>query len=232
MFLVPAFLGGLALNIAPCILPVIAVKMASFARMSKEGGSAALHGLVYSLGIILSFVALGAIAALIKTGGGYVIFGSWALTSVWYNAFMALFLALLGAHQLWGKGKSALMGKLAPRWLKMLLDGIGDLLLSVRKYSSLIYSFVFGLLTTALGSACCGPVLGYAMGVALSLSAPSIMLAFLTAGLGMATPYLLLSLFPQWTKYLPKSGPWLGWVTKISGALMLLTAGWFAWLAL
>lgn len=229
MFLIPAFLGGLALNVAPCILPVIALKMASFARMGQ--GSAIKHGLVYSLGIFLSFVALGAIAAIIKGTGGYVIFGSWALTSVWYNAFMAFFLALLGLHQLGLKGKGGLWAKVAPRWLKMRLDGMGDSLLSIKKYGPLAYSFLFGLLTTALGSACCGPMLGYAMGLALSLSAPSVLLAFSAAGLGMAFPYILLSLFPQWTKYLPKAGSWLGWVTKISGALMLLTAGWFAWLA-
>jgi thiol:disulfide interchange protein len=229
LYLSAAFIGGLLLNVSPCLLPVIALKILNFIKMGEGNPQGALyHGLLYSLGIILSFVLLGLATASIKLLGGVVIFGSWALTSAWFNGILGAIMAFIGTAYL-GVFKSA-QDKIGLLYKGQ--SSVVNWLYTLKAKLPYLYSFLFGVLTTALGSACCGPVLGYGMGLALKLTFWPIVLAFTAAGIGMALPYLFLSAFPKWVKFIPKSGPWVKWVKRIAGCAMLITASWFIWLAI
>lgn len=115
---------------------------------------------------------------------------------------------------LWTKVKSATIEK------------VGE----IKKKLPYLGSFLHGLLTTAIGSACCGPILGYVMGMALAMKPLVVLAVFALAGLGMALPYLILGCLPALIKRLPRTGKWTKVVEIVAGVCMLLTSAWFFWL--
>jgi len=250
-----AFAGGFLLNLAPCIMPVLSLKILNFIKISEGRASTRiLHGVLYSLGVILSFLVLALMTISIKLSGGYALFGLHLLGSKWIGASVGCITALLGAYYIWGKGKIVPAMKMAWRGLKCVLGPpasylfnqhdtavthkkieksnitLGDWLYRQKEKAPLIGTFLQGALTTLLGSACCGPILAWAMGLALAGSVPLILFAFLAAGLGMALPYLILSLIPGLKCLVPKSGRWMGWVETISGILLICTGLWLIFL--
>ncbi len=268
LILASCLLGGLILNIMPCVLSVIPLKVLNFVRLSEGSPRKRVyHSLIYSIGIVVSFLILGGFAVSIKLSGGAALFGLHLLGSAWLNGLLGLIMALLSLDLLLPKGTIA-----AP--FKSVLNGLKQAFLSkssnlaespqivenlrnihkklpylsrihasvqsksvnlialARSKGEYLSSFLHGCLTTAMGSACTGPILAGAMGLALAASPVVIMAAFGVAGIGMSLPYLLLAALPGGIKILPKPGRWVVYVEKVAGSMMILLAVWFLWLAL
>jgi thiol:disulfide interchange protein len=246
--LVYALLGGLFLNILPCVLPVIPIKILSFINQAQESLAVRLKlAGAYSLGIITSFLLLGGICTAALLMGSFLGFG-FHMTNPWFNAIMALFMAGFGLHLsgawAWAKKRiykptidkstnqstSGSAGIDRSIWGK--LSGLAGIALDwFRTRSPTLKSFGEGVLTTALGSACTGPFLALAMGTAVMLSPYLILGAFGAAGIGMALPYMLLAFLPSLIKKTPKAGGWITMVKRGCGVLLLGVAVWFGYLA-
>jgi thiol:disulfide interchange protein DsbD len=208
-----AFIGGLILNIMPCVLPVIALKILGFINHAQhEPSRVRALGLIYALGVMVSFLALAAIVIGVKTAGHHagwgMQFGSPEFIVVLTTLIMLVALNLFGVFEvtLGGSTLSA-AGQLASK------QGAAG-------------AFFNGLLATALATPCTAPFLAPALGFAFAQSASVIILIFLFVGLGLAAPYVMLSLNPAWLKFLPKPGAWMEKFKIAMGFPMLLTAVW------
>jgi thiol:disulfide interchange protein len=220
-----AALGGLILNILPCVLPVIPIKILSFLKQSDNNPLSYLRlTLLYCSGLVISFAVLGGICAIALATGSYLGFG-FQMYSPLFNGLMAALMAFLGL-----KLMGVTFWKNRPIWHKI-IGFFGDWGESLKRKSPEIGAISQGCLTTLLGSACTGPFLGAAMGASALMGPTATFLAFLAAGVGMALPYALLGLAPGLHKYVPKSGKWITYVERICGILMIITACWFGWLA-
>jgi len=210
-----AFIGGLILNIMPCVLPVIALKILGFVQQSKEApGRVRMHGVVHTLGVLVSFLGIGIIAALLNLAYGqqfqdarFLVLLCVLMTLVSLNLF-GVFEVVLGGGALTVASSAASQGGYAG-------------------------TFFNGFLATILATSCSAPILGTALGFALKAGqAPWVtVFFFVTIGAGMALPYLLLSLQPRWLKVLPKPGTWMERFKVFMGFPMLATAVWLFTLA-
>ncbi len=211
--LLAAFLGGLILNIMPCVLPVIALKILGFVQQSKESPQHVFKlGLVYTAGVLLSFFVLAAVIIAFQKAGGAA---SWGMQMQYPHYRLALMVvALLVALNLFGFFEINLGGRA--------MQTAGDL--SAKEGSA--GAFFNGVLATALATPCTAPFLAPAVGFAFAQPPHVIVLLFFAIGLGLASPYLLLSWKPQWLKFLPKPGAWMDKFKKIMGIPMLATAVW------
>ena len=208
-----AFLGGLILNIMPCVLPVIALKILGFVRQSKEAPQRVKKlGLVYTLGVLCSFLALAGLVILAERAGRAA---SWGMQfqNPQFIIVMATLVTLV-ALNLFGVFEVALGGRA--------LGAAAEL--SGQEGST--GAFFNGVLATALATPCTAPFLAVALGFAFTQSPGVIILMFLIMGLGLATPYLVLSWFPRWLKLLPKPGAWMEKFKIAMGFPMLATAVW------
>lgn len=236
-----AALGGFFLNVTPCVLPVLSLKILSFIKTAKGSRfKAFLHGLLYFLGIVLSFLVLAGVTLIIQAATGAAIFGAHILGSALFNAALALIMGFLGLKLLGVCGVVAAWVRRRLKWkqstkigkLDKLKTWLSEKLMALKEKAPYIGSFLHGSLTTFIGSACCGPMLGYAVGLALGWNPIIVCLAFLAAGIGMGLPYLLLPLIPGFNRVVPKAGKWIVVVERICGVLMLFSALWFLWLAI
>jgi thiol:disulfide interchange protein/DsbC/DsbD-like thiol-disulfide interchange protein len=208
-----AFLGGLILNIMPCVLPVIALKILGFINHAHhEPRRVRILGLIYTVGVLVSFLALAAVVIGVKAAGHHagwgMQFGSPVFVVVLTTLITLVALNLFGVFEvtLGGRTLSA-AGQLASK------QGAPG-------------AFFNGLLATALATPCTAPFLAPALGFAFAQSPPLIVLIFLFVGLGLAAPYVVLSWNPAWLKFLPKPGPWMEKFKIAMGFPMLLTAVW------
>lgn len=208
-----AFIGGLILNIMPCVLPVIALKILGF--VSESGSSPrrlrALGG-IYAVGVLLSFVVLAAIVIAIKGTGHLAGWGMQFGSPVFLVCLTTL--VTLVALNLFGVFEVAIGGRA--------LDSAGNL--AARHGAS--GAFFNGVLATVLATPCTAPILGTALGFAFTQGAAMIILIFLTVGLGLAAPYVVLCWNPNWLKFLPKPGAWLEKFKVAMGFPMLAAAIW------
>ncbi len=208
-----AFIGGLILNIMPCVLPVIALKILGFINHAQhEPGRVRTLGLIYAAGVLVSFLVLAGIVIGVKAAGHHAGWGmqfgspvfivclTTLITLVALNLF-GVFEVTLGGHAL------SAAGQLASR------QGAPG-------------AFFNGLLATALATPCTAPFLAPALGFAFAQSDSLIVLIFLFVGLGLAAPYVVLSWNPAWLKFLPKPGAWMEKFKIAMGFPMLLTAVW------
>ncbi len=208
-----AFLGGLILNIMPCVLPVIALKILGFVQQSKEApGRVGKLGLVYALGVLFSFLVLAGLVIGVQQAGRaaswgmqfqnpqFVIVMTTLVTLVALNLF-GLFEVTLGGSAMGAAGNLA----------------------SKEGNSG---AFFNGILATALATPCTAPFLTVALGFAFAQPAYIIVLMFLAMGLGLAAPYVVLSWFPQFLKLLPRPGAWMEKFKIAMGFPMLATAVW------
>ncbi len=184
-----AFLGGLILNIMPCVFPVLGIKVVGVVQ--QAGGDrkqVVLHGLVYTLGILLSFWALGGLVIALGKGWGF------QLQSAGFTYGLAIFFLIFGLNMagVFEIGASAV--------------GVGS---KLQMKHGLSGSFFSGLLATLVSTPCSAPFLGTALGFAVKLPAPQAMLLFTLIGLGLASPFLLLSAFPSLVSVLPRPGAWM-----------------------
>lgn len=210
-----ALLGGLILNLMPCVLPVLALKVFAIGELAGESRRGALrHGFAYAAGIELSMLALAGAALTLRSAGHAVGWGFQFQEPAYVAAISAVLvgfaLNLFGVFEI-GFQPSALaeVGAKAP---------------GARR------SFFEGLLAVALATPCSAPFLGTAIGFAFASPALAIVAVFLTIGAGLALPFFLISAFPRLGRFLPRSGAWMGTVRSGLGFALLATVVWLLWI--
>lgn len=210
-----AFVGGLILNVMPCVLPVIALKIFGFVKIAHHQRSVILkHGGVFALGVLLSFWILSGILLILRAYGEGIGWG-FQLQEPLFVAILAAVLFLLGL---------SLFG----------VFELGTSLISLGHKSSeggspLKSSFMSGILATVVATPCTGPLLGPALGFAMTLPPITALSVFTMMGIGMASPYLLFSAFPSLIRFLPKPGNWMIVFKQLMGFLMMATVVWLLW---
>ncbi len=205
-----AFVGGIILNIMPCVLPVISLKVLSFVNQSNEEASRTRFlGLVFGLGVMVSFWGLALFIIAVKAAGE---FASWGMQfqNPTFLLFMTVLITLV-ALNLFGVFEIVLTGKS--------MNKAGNL----ASKKGAMGAFFNGVLATVLATPCTAPFLGVALGFAFVQSNPVILVMFTSAGLGLAFPFVLLSIFPQWAGFLPKPGLWMVRFKIAMGFPMLAT---------
>ncbi len=210
-----AFVGGLILNLMPCVLPVLSLKVLGFVRHAGERKEHAWrHGLVFTAGVVASFWALAGALLLLRAGGERVGWGFQLQSPPFLVVLSGLFLLLgLNLFGLFEVGSS--------------LTAAGNLLTG---RSGLAHSFWNGVLATIVATPCTAPFMGSALGYALSQPVPVALLVFTSLGLGMSAPYLLLSVAPGLLRFVPKPGPWMEAFKQLMGFLLLATVAALVWL--
>ncbi|GJE27750.1 protein-disulfide reductase DsbD family protein [Methylobacterium organophilum] len=209
-----AFLGGLILNLMPCVFPVLSIKVLSLVKQS--GASAARvrrHGLIYTAGVLVSFLGLAGLLLALKAGGAGIGWGfqlqSPVVVALLAYGLFAMGLSLSGVVHV-GAG----------------IAGLGDGLTRRAGYQG---SFFTGVLATLVATPCTAPFMGTAVGFALTQS-PAVSLAvFASLGLGLALPFLLLTLFPGALRGLPRPGAWMDTLKGVLAFPVYATVAWLVW---
>jgi thiol:disulfide interchange protein DsbD len=211
------FVGGLLLNLMPCVLPVLSLKAISFVEQAKESRAQGMQlALAFSGGVLFSFWALAAVVVALKHGGQAVGWGFQFQEPAFVFFMAALVLAfalnLFGVFEIWLPGE-AMQG------------------LSQASYQQgAAGAFGHGLVMTLLATPCSAPFLGTALGFAFTASAMHLFMVFTAVGLGLALPYALLASLPAAHAWLPKPGPWMIHFKDVMGFLLLATLVWLLWL--
>jgi len=209
-----AFLGGLLLNLMPCVFPVLFLKGLSLVHSSnEERGRQRAHGLVYTAGIVVSFWVIVAALLILRAGGRELGWG-FQLQSPGFVAVLAslvffLGLSLAGQFEI-GLSLTSAGGELAQK-------------------PGLTGSFFTGVLATVVATPCMAPLMGAAVGFALVQAAWVTFVVFTALALGLALPYLLLTMQPQWTSILPKPGAWMETLKQLVSVPLFGTAIWLTW---
>jgi thiol:disulfide interchange protein/DsbC/DsbD-like thiol-disulfide interchange protein len=213
LMLLYAFIGGLILNIMPCVLPVIALKILGFINHAQhEPRRVRALGLIYAAGVLVSFLVLAAVVIGVKAAGHHAGWGMQFGSPVFIVCLTTLI--TLVALNLFGVFEVTLGGRT--------LSAAGQL----ASKQGVPGAFFNGLLATALATPCTAPFLAPALGFAFAQNSSLIVLIFLFVGLGLAAPYVVLSWNPAWLKFLPRPGPWMEKFKIAMGFPMLLTAVW------
>lgn len=209
-----AFGGGLLLNLMPCVFPVLFLKGLALVHSSnEEKRRQRMHGLVYTLGILVSFWAVVGVLLVLRAGGRQVGWG-FQMQSPGFVAILAALVFFLGL---------SLAGQFE---IGLSLTSAGG---GLAQKQGLAGSFFTGVLATVVATPCMGPMLGAAVGFALSQPAALTLLIFTALALGLALPYLALTLQPQWTAILPKPGAWMEVLKQLTAVPLFATAIWLAW---
>ena len=209
-----ALLGGILLNLMPCVFPVLFLKGLALVHTSnEERGRQRLHGLVYTLGILVSFWIIVAALLGLRAGGRELGWG-FQLQSPGFVAVLALLLFFLGL---------SLAGQFE---FGLSLTSAGGGLAQKQGFAG---SFFTGVLATVVATPCMGPLMGAAVGFALAQPAWLTFVVFTALGLGLALPYLALSMQPQWTSILPKPGAWMETLKQLTAVPLFGTAIWLTW---
>jgi len=209
-----ALVGGLILNLMPCVFPVLSIKVLGFVQQGGASGAAVrAHGLAFAGGVIASFLALGAALLVIRAGGTLVGWGfhlqSPAVVGVLAALFFVLGLGLLGVLQ---PGTS--------------LTRLGGILGAPDGYGS---SFAAGVLATIVATPCIAPLMGAALGFALTRPPLQTLFVFGALGVGMSLPYAVLSARPQLLSRLPRPGAWMETVRQVLAFPLFATSLWLLW---
>jgi len=208
-----AFLGGLILNLMPCVLPVIALKIFGFVNQARETPAQVRKlGIVYGLGVLFSFLVLAGLVIGVQSAGKLASWGMQFGNPYFIVAMVTL--VTLVALNLFGLFEVTLAGSAM---------GTASELASREGTSG---AFFNGVLATALATPCTAPFLAGALGFAFAQPPAIIVLVFLTVGLGLAAPYVVLSFQPAWLKFIPKPGAWMEKFKIAMGFPMLATAFW------
>lgn len=203
-----ALLGGLLLNVMPCVFPILSLKALSLARAGGEERSVRREALAYTAGAVLACLALGAVLLAVRAGGAAV---GWAFQL--QDPRIILFLLLLVTA------------------IALNLAGLFELpSLSGRLGSGRTGAFATGALAAFVATPCTGPFMGAALGAALILPAAGALAVFAGLGLGLALPFLLLGYLPALRRHLPRPGPWMARFRHILALPMALTALGLAWI--
>jgi thiol:disulfide interchange protein len=214
-FVALAFLGGVILNLMPCVFPVLFIKGLALVESSRHSHSKIrAHGLVYALGILVSFWAVVALLLGLRAGGRQLGWG-FQFQSPGFVAVMALLLFFLGL---------SLAGMFE---IGLTVTNTGSGLASKHGYAG---SFFTGVLAMVVATPCTAPFMGAAIGFALAQSAVVAFAVFTALALGLAAPYLLLTLHPVWMRHLPRPGAWMEVLKQGTSVFIFGTVIWLVWL--
>ena len=209
-----AFLGGLLLNLMPCVFPVLFLKgLALVQSGAEERRKLRAHGFVYTAGILVSFWILVAILLALRTAGAGLGWG-FQFQSPVFLALMAALLFFLGL---------SLAGQFE---LGLTLTSAGGSLAAKQGYTG---SFFTGVLAVIVATPCAAPFMGVAVGYALAQPAAVTFAVFTALALGLAAPYVALTLQPAWTRLLPRPGAWMEILKQLVSIPIFLTAIWLLW---
>ncbi|WP_240652727.1 protein-disulfide reductase DsbD family protein [Rheinheimera riviphila] len=213
LMLLFALVGGLILNLMPCVFPVLSLKALSLSRAGQQLAAQRAEALWYSLGVVVSFVALAALLLLLRAGGESLGWG-FQLQNPLLVALLAFLLFALGLS----------LSGLLQFGLGLMNSGQ-----QLTQQSGHRGSFFTGVLAVVVASPCTAPMMGTALGYAATQSAPVALLVFTALGLGMALPFLLLAMWPQLSAKLPKPGSWMEQLKHWLAIPLYLSAVWLLW---
>jgi thiol:disulfide interchange protein len=205
-----ALLGGMLLNLMPCVFPVLSLKAFSFAQQPSAGASHAAQGWAYTLGVVLSFAVVAAILLGIRQAGNSAGWGFQLQSPIFVAAMLYLFLVM-------GLSLSGVVA-FGTRFM-----GLGQ---GLTQGPGLKSAFFTGVLAAVVASPCTGPLMAPALGFALTQSAPVALLVFVALGLGLALPFLALSLSPALAKALPAPGHWMTVLKQFLAFPMYISVVW------
>ena len=209
-----AFVGGVILNLMPCVFPVVGIKVLTFVENSRSSpASLRAHGLLFGLGVLVSFWIIAGVLLGLRAGGASLGWGYQLQSPLMVAALAMLFFVLAlnmsGVFE-WGTRAQQLAG-------------------SVRANSGYADAFVSGVIATLVATPCTAPFMGAALGFAVTETAAVAMAVFSALALGMATPYVLLSFSPKLVGRLPKPGSWMIALKQLLAFPLYLTVVWLIW---
>ena len=209
-----AFLGGILLNLMPCVFPVLGIKVMGFVEHAHgEPRAMRIQALVFSAGVLLSFLALAGIMLALRAAGTQLGWGfqlqSPLVVTLLAGLFFLLALNLSGVFE-WGAFAQSITSNLTARG----------------RYAD---AFLSGVLATVVATPCTAPFMGAAVGYTLTQSAPAALAIFGTLGAGMALPVSLLALFPALLRRLPRPGAWMETFKQVLAFPLYATVAWLAW---
>jgi thiol:disulfide interchange protein len=210
-FLLFGFLGGLILNLMPCVLPVISLKIFGFIQQAGQSRQKIFRsGIAFATGIFAWFLALALLLIALKGGGRDVTWGGFQFTNAYFVLALSV-IVLVFALNLFGVFEISLPQSMTRG------------LLSTTDRKDLLGSFFQGVFATVLATPCTAPFLGTALGFAFAQSPAIILAMFVAIAAGMSAPYFLLTAQPAWLRFLPRPGPWMLHVKQFMGFLLLAT---------
>jgi thiol:disulfide interchange protein/DsbC/DsbD-like thiol-disulfide interchange protein len=211
--LLGALLGGVLLNLMPCVFPVLAIKVLAFAQHADDRAAHRTQGLAYAAGVVLSFLALGGLLLGLRAAGEQLGWG-FQLQSPGMVATLAVLFTLIGLNL------SGLFefGQLLPSRLA-----------SLQARNPTADAFLTGVLATAIASPCTAPFMGASLGLAIGLPTPQALAVFGMLGIGMTLPYLGASWLPAVARALPRPGAWMNTFRQLMAFPMFATVVWLLW---
>ena len=212
-----AFVGGLLLNLMPCVLPVLSLKAISFVEQAKESRTQGLKlAAAFSAGVLFSFWALAAVVIALKQGGQAVGWGFQFQEPAFVLFMCALVLIfalnLFGVFEIWLPGDA--------------MQGLSQ----ASNKQGLAGAFGHGLVMTLLATPCSAPFLGTALGFAFAAPSLELFIVFTAVGIGLALPYALLAVIPATHAWMPKPGAWMLRFKELMGFMLFATLVWLLWL--
>jgi thiol:disulfide interchange protein len=209
-----AIVGGLILNLMPCVFPVLGIKIMGFVNQTgNERHKVTMHGLAFTLGVLLSFWALAGVLATLRAGGEQLGWGFQLQSPVFvFGLTVVMLVFALSLSGVFEFGLSA--------------TGMGSSLQMSAGYGGSLFA---GVLATVVATPCSAPFLAPALGAALVLPTLQSLLVFTAIGLGLSAPYLLLSMFPQAVKALPRPGRWMETFKQVMAFPLYATVAYLIW---
>uniref|UniRef100_UPI0025F8D316 protein-disulfide reductase DsbD domain-containing protein n=1 Tax=Brevundimonas sp. TaxID=1871086 RepID=UPI0025F8D316 len=219
-----AFLGGLILNIMPCVFPILSMKAASLAKAAARPASARLEGLAFLAGVLATFLVLAGLLLVLRAGGEAIGWGfqlqSPAVVAVLALVMLAAGLNLSGLYH---------VGASAQRLGQDAAASLEGPLARLRPWAG---SALTGVLAVVVAAPCTAPFMAAAIGYAVTQPAWLALAVFAALGLGFAAPFVLISFTPRLLRALPRPGPWLGRAKAVLALPMYGAAMWLAWVFL
>jgi thiol:disulfide interchange protein len=208
-----ALLGGLVLNLMPCVLPILSLKVLGVAQSGGSRASARSHALWYTAGVLVAFAAIGALVLALRAGGqalgwGFQLQQPWFVAALVYLMF-AVGLSLSGVITLGGR--------------------VGNLGQALAARTGPVGDFFTGVLACVVASPCIAPFMGGALAFAFTASPALALAVLLMLGLGLALPFLLIGFVPALAERLPRPGAWMETLKQVLAFPMYLTAIWLLW---
>ncbi len=209
-----ALVGGLILNLMPCVFPVLSMKAAGFVgKAHDQAGEIRRHGLLFLAGVLTTFAILGIALAGLQASLGGAVYGAW-LQNPLLVSILAVIVFLIGLN---------LLGFFE---IGTSLQGVGSGLAAQGGNAG---AFFTGVLAVVVGAPCIGPFLGVGLGAAFTQPAPIIVLFFLLMGVGLAAPFVALSMSPGLFRKMPRPGPWMDKTKQVLAFPMFVTVVWLVW---
>lgn len=210
-----AFFGGLILNLMPCVFPVLSLKLLQLVEGYRRGERLLPHGIAFTGGVLASMLALSGLLVALRSlgmalGWGFQLQSPWVVGAL-LILFIAITLNLLGVFEFTAGSR------------------LGGTRLAAKPRQGLVSSFMSGILAVVVASPCTAPFMGAALGYALTCPLIEAAAVFVCLGLGMSLPWMVLCLWPAWTRFLPRPGRWMETFRKVMALPMAGAAVWLGW---